>query len=143
MLDIIYGAQYILAMKKGHIVIFLILLVYIATVFAISPITLVMGNNGALTWTVSGISLSAQESFIIQRKTPQTTFVNIQSIPASSNNYSYQWTDPIYKTADVFYIYQIQLIDANGNVIATSNTGNLNTISGVKQTWGSIKAMFR
>jgi len=143
-LDIIYWAQYILAMKKGSTVIILIFLVFIAAVFATGSINLSIGNNANLTWNVSqDISLSATQRFSIQRRTPQTTYSEVHSIIASSNVYSYQWTDPIYKTADVYYIYQIQLIDVNSNyVYVTSNPSGLG-ISSVKQTWGSIKAMFR
>ncbi|MGA7723163.1 MAG: hypothetical protein WCA84_18495 [Ignavibacteriaceae bacterium] len=130
-------------MKKGQTVILLILSVFIATVLATGTITLNAGSNGNLSWSVTqDVPLSSQDNFIIQRQTTTTPFKNVGSVPAQSNVYSYQWTDPIYKTADVFYIYQVQLIDASGNVLATSKSYG-SDISGVKQTWGSIKAMFR
>ena len=105
------------------------------------------GDNANLVWNVSGMTLSSQERFSIQRKTPQTDFTEIASITASNNTLSYQYTDKAaFKTTDVVYTYRIMLVDVNNpNYVygTSSSTSTYLNISGVKKTWGSIKAMFR
>lgn len=135
-------------MKKLHTVILLIIFTGIATVFASVVINLQVqsqGDNASLSWSVSGISLTGQQKFIVLRKTPQTDYLEIGEITASSNNYSYQYNDKAaYKTSDVIYTYKIRLVDNSGYVYgSSSDQGIYLNISGVKKTWGSIKAMFR
>jgi len=137
-------------MKKVHTKILLIILGCIATVMAGVTIELTVysqGDNANLVWNVSGMTLSSQERFSIQRKTPQTDFTEIASITASNNTLSYQYTDKAaFKTTDVVYTYRIMLVDVNNpNYVygTSSSTSTYLNISGVKKTWGSIKAMFR
>ena len=137
-------------MKKLHTKILLIILGCIATVIAGVSIELTVysqGDNANLVWNVSGMTLSSQERFSIQRKTPQTDYTEIASITASDNTFSYQYTDKAaFKTTDVVYTYRIRLVDVNNPnyVYGTSKeTSTYLNISGVKKTWGSIKAMFR
>lgn len=138
-------------MKKRYTVILLIIIVCIATIYASVTINLqvqAQGDNANLTWTVQGIPLSSQQEFIVLRGTPQTDYSEIGSpIIASSNTFSYQYTDKAaYKTSDVIYSYKIQLVDVNnpGYVYGSSTPQSIYlNISGVKKTWGSIKAMFR
>lgn len=137
-------------MKKLHTVILLIILACVATVFASVAISLTVqsqGDNANLNWSVSGISLSDQQRFSIQRKTPQTDYQEIASVAASSGSSFYQYTDKaVYKTTDVMYVYRIRLVDVNNPnyVYGSSDEVHISlSISGVKKTWGSIKAMFR
>jgi hypothetical protein len=137
-------------MKKLHTVILLIILACVATVFASVAISLTVqsqGDNANLNWSVSGINLSDQQRFSIQRKTPQTDYQEIAAVTASSSSSFYQYTDKaVYKTADVMYVYRIRLVDVNNPnyVYGSSDEVHISlSISGVKKTWGSIKAMFR
>jgi hypothetical protein len=135
-------------MKKLHTTFLLIILVCIATVFAGVTIELTVysqGDNASLVWSVSGVTLSDQQRFSIQRKTPQTDYAEIASVTASNSIFSYQYTDKAaFKTSDVIYSYRIRLVDGSGYVYGTSKeTNTYLNISGVKKTWGSIKAMFR
>ena len=122
----------------------------IATVYAgmatIYDFNLSQDNDNAdLSWTANGETSSMQ--FIVERKTYETDFVNIQTIPVNSNH-SYQYQDrSIYKATGISYYYQILLVDKNNptNIICSSNQKLLipSNISVIKNTWGSIKAMFR
>jgi hypothetical protein len=82
--------------------------------------------------------------FSIQRKTPQTSYVEIATVPAKGNNSFYSFIDQsIYKTQDVIFIYQLKIVDNNAQTSFSSEVSVSPNISGVKRTWGSIKAMFR
>jgi hypothetical protein len=105
------------------------------------------GDNANLSWQVSGIPLTDSQRFSIQRKTPQTDYQEVASVNATSNNSFYQFTDKaVYKTTDVMYIYRIRLVDVNNPNYVYGSSDEIHislSISGVKKTWGSIKAMFR
>jgi archaellin len=139
-------------MKKGHTVILLILLAFVATVFADVAINLTVqsqGQNATLSWTVSGPQPSGQAGFFVIRSAPGTSAVTLNNSPIaySSNITSYQYTDNVaYKTTSVLYTYQVELVDVNNFNTVYGSSKQVNAvlnISGVQQTWGSIKAMFR
>ena len=136
-------------MKKVYTGI-LFIIAAVVTVYAGVTISLQVQSQGDianLTWQASGISLSDQQRFSIQRKTPQTDYLEIASVPASGSNNFYQYTDKtVYKTTDVMYIYIIRLVDVNNPNFVYGSSDEIRispNISGVKKTWGSIKAMFR
>jgi lipopolysaccharide export LptBFGC system permease protein LptF len=82
--------------------------------------------------------------FSIQRKTPQTSYVEIATVQAKGNNSFYSFIDQsIYKTQDVIFVYQLKIVDNNAQTSFSSEVSVSPNISGVKRTWGSIKAMFR
>ena len=82
--------------------------------------------------------------FSIQRKTPQTSYVEIATVQAKGNNSFYSYIDQsIYKTNDVIFIYQIKIVDNDMQTSYSVERSASPNISGVKRTWGSIKAMFR
>lgn len=126
----------------------------IATVYAgmaaIYDFNVAQNNDNAdLSWTSNGETSSMQ--FIVERKTTNTDYVNIATVPVN-NSHSYKYQDrSIYKTTGITYSYQILLVDINSmstgnpNIICSSDEKLLipNGISGIRSTWGSIKAMFR
>lgn len=58
-------------------------------------------------------------------------------------NSSYQFVDKsAYKTSDAFYRYRVAIVD-NSGYTSYSQEIAVSSLSGVKRTWGSIKAMFR
>ena len=141
-------------MKISMILKTLLFLLLIATIYAgmatIYDFSVSQDNDNAdLSWTANGETSSMQ--FIVERKTTNTSYVNIATVPIN-NTHSYKFQDrSIYKTTGITYSYQILLVDIN-----SSSTGNLNIIcssdekllipngiSGIRSTWGSIKAMFR
>ena len=82
--------------------------------------------------------------FSIQRKTPQTSFVEITTVQPKGSNSLYSYLDQsIYKTNDVVFTYRLLIVN---NDMGTSTSPWVTVspnISGIKRTWGSIKAMFR
>ncbi len=101
------------------------------------------GDSVTLEWK-TGKEENVQK-FVIMRKTPQSSYIEIKTVVPKGSGSFYQIVDEdIYKTADMIFNYQLKIVD-NNQQVTTSNevTVTLNGVSGVKQTWGSIKAMFR
>lgn len=130
-------------MKKS--IIFIVLLV-VATIYAGATLNYFHvrseGDNVRLEWqTLEETNL---QSFVIERKTPQSGFIEVGSVTPKGNNSVYTFVDQnTYKTNDVVFIYRLKLVDNNGQISYSYETTVSHSISSVKRTWGSIKAMFR
>jgi hypothetical protein len=84
------------------------------------------------------------QHFKIERKTPQSSFVDITTIQPKGNNSYYTYFDQsAYKTDNMLFIYRLKIIDTNGQASFSNEVSVSHSVSGVKRTWGSIKAMFR
>lgn len=84
------------------------------------------------------------QHFIVERKTPQSSFVDIATIqPKGSNSYYNYLDQSAYKTENMLFIYRLRIADNNGQVSYSNEVSVSHSVSGVKRTWGSIKAMFR
>jgi hypothetical protein len=126
--------------------IFLALLI-IATVYAgayinyfhISP----EGDNVKLEWQTG--DESNLQKFVIERQTYQNPFIEIVTISPKGNNSYYSFIDQnTYKANDLIFIYRLKMVDSDGITTTYSEPSSVSlNISGVKRTWGSIKAMFR
>ena len=144
-LDIFYAVGYILTMKITLNSIIL-LLVLAATVFAGAIV-----NSFSVSNLVDNIQIewsTGQETnlkdFVIQRRTAQSDFIDIATIQPKGSYSNYSYIDrAAYKTNDVFYIYQLKIEDNDGKVTTIGQQSISHSISAVKRTWGSIKAMFR
>ena len=121
-----------------------IFLLLITTVFAGAYIEYFhvrnVGNDAVIEWKTS--QETNLKEFVIQRSTPQTQWVDIATVAPQPNNPIYSYTDKsVYKTNNYFFIYRLKIVDYDLQ-LSYSSTASL-SISGVKRTWGSIKAMFR
>ena len=133
-------------MKNRFLIKILIILAFIATAFAVAIIngftSQASGNNVNLEWQVS--DETNIQYYVIQRKTPQTEFVDVAKIPANGSPKYYYTDQSIYKTNDEALTYQIGIVYYNNPNIAWQTTTSVRIyISGIRRTWGSIKAMFR
>lgn len=82
--------------------------------------------------------------FKVERKTPQSEFVEIATIQPKGNNSYYTYLDQsAYKIQNILFTYRIRIVDNDGQVSYSNEVSVSHSISGVKRTWGSIKAMFR
>lgn len=82
--------------------------------------------------------------FKIERKTPQSSFVDIATIdPEGSNSYYSYLDQSAYKTNDMVFVYRLKIVDNDGQLSYSAEITVSHNVSGVKRTWGSIKAMFR
>jgi len=100
------------------------------------------GEDIKLEWK-TGEEVSLQE-FRIERKTPQNSFVEIATVqPKGSNSYYSYLDQSAYKMSDLIFIYRLKIVDTNGQASYSNEVTVSHNVSGVKRTWGSIKAMFR
>ncbi|MEJ2242276.1 MAG: hypothetical protein P8Y18_09050 [Candidatus Bathyarchaeota archaeon] len=84
------------------------------------------------------------QNFKIERKTPQNSFVEIATIQPKGNNSYYTYLDQsAYKASDLIFVYRLKIVDTNGQTSYSNEVTVSHSVSGVKRTWGSIKAMFR
>jgi hypothetical protein len=101
------------------------------------------GSQVQLNWKTS--VESNLHSFIIERKTVQGSYIQIAEISAKGSYSDYTFTDAnLYKTTNTtLFKYKLKIVDNDGSVIDSKELPVSNTLSGIKRTWGSIKAMFR
>jgi hypothetical protein len=84
------------------------------------------------------------QNFRVERKTPQSSYVEIATIePKGSNSYYTYLDQSAYKIQNMMFIYRLKIVDNNGQVSYSNEVSISHSVSGVKRTWGSIKAMFR
>jgi hypothetical protein len=84
------------------------------------------------------------QHFIIMRGTDRDNVSDLAIVPAKGSNSFYEYTDEsAYKVSDAFYVYQIKIVDNDGTESFSSFISVDHSVSDVKRTWGSIKALFR
>jgi len=84
------------------------------------------------------------QNFKVERKTPQSSYVEIATIqPKGSNSYYTYIDQSAYKSQNMMFIYRLKIVDNSGQVSYSNEVSVSHSVSGVKRTWGSIKAMFR
>lgn len=100
------------------------------------------GEDVRLEWKTG--EESNLNKFVVERKTPQSSFVEIGSIDSKGSNSYYTYIDKnAYKANDLLFSYRLKIVENNNNVAYSSEVSVSHNVSGVKRTWGSIKAMFR
>ena len=82
--------------------------------------------------------------FEVQRKAGlQGDYIVIGKVNPTGTNSFYQFLDKsAYKTTDTIYKYRLAIVSTDGTTYSQELTVP-HSVSGVKRTWGSIKAMFR
>lgn len=134
-------------MKNKIINISLVSILFFVQLFAGAELLKFTGKsqngNVVLTWEVrSEVNL---KNYAVERKTVNGNFVEIASIQPE-NKSIYEYTDETaYKSSSAsIYVYRIKIVDNSGSVSYSNETTVYNNgVSGIKKTWGSIKALFR
>ncbi|MFZ1729804.1 MAG: hypothetical protein WBQ23_03320 [Bacteroidota bacterium] len=102
------------------------------------------GDNIVLEWkTRSESNLLRYE---IQRKAGTNgDFVSLTTVSPKGSNSQYTYIDrSAYKDAESIYVYRLKIVETASGPSSFSNEITVShSISSVKRTWGSIKAMFR
>jgi len=100
-------------------------------------------GNIVIKWkTLSETNL---KNFTIERKTLSGNWIDIGTVQSKADR-SYQYVDETaYKSfSGNLYIYRIRITDNDGSTSYSGETRVVNYgTSGIKKTWGSIKALFR
>ena len=101
------------------------------------------GANVTLRWATEDETNVAR--FEIERRTgAETDFKSIATVEIKGTS-SYEFVDySAFKKPATIYQYRIRVVFSNGaNPLYTQVLTVSHTVSGVRKTWGSIKAMFR
>jgi len=145
-LDNLYYCGYISTVKMKLTTIITTFLI-IATIYAGATIEYFHArsesDNIKLEWqTVTETNL---QNFVIERKTPQSTYSEIATVQPKGDNSFYTFTDQnAYKATEMVFVYRLKIVDDNNQVSYSSDVTVTHSISNIaKRTWGSIKAMFR
>lgn len=72
-------------------------------------------------------------------------YMNFKEATGNNSYYSYQDNSVDFgngRNSELYY-YRLKCIEANGNYTYTNHITVTHTVSGVRSTWGSIKAIFR
>ncbi len=144
-IDILSIGKSNLSMKNSKKLILFVLL-FISTISAGAMIQFFNarseGESVRLEWQ-TGKEVNLQK-FVIERKTPQSAFIEINTVQPKGDNSYYTYLDEsVYKITSTVYIYRLEIVDNNNQVTYTNEVSVSPNISGIKRTWGSIKAMFR
>ncbi|MBK8946033.1 MAG: hypothetical protein IPM32_12295 [Ignavibacteriae bacterium] len=103
-------------------------------------------NGDSITLTWQTIVEENVKEFEILRGKDKDNLTPIATVDAKGNNSEYSFVDEnAYKTSGSFYAYGLVLVDNAGNksqVVMNTQVVH-DKVSGVKRTWGSIKALFR
>lgn len=71
-------------------------------------------------------------------------FTYVNTISATGNNSYYSYTDnSVSMRGATLYYYRLKCKDSNGNYTYSNSITVSHIISGIRSTWGSIKAIFR
>ena len=100
------------------------------------------GTNIFISW------LSDDESGVLyyelERKAGSGQFVALSRITPMGNNASYNYTDDsAFRVTDNLYQYRVRAVFSNGASVTYGPIAVSHSVSSVRRTWGSIKAMFR
>ncbi len=132
--------------KVYKISIFISLLLFVSVLIAATEIQYFTARSESdailLEWK-TGIEDNLNR-FEIERSASNTSnFVQIGTVSAIGSNSYYYYRDEMSMGPTPIYYYRLKLVDNNGNYTYSITISVAHIISGVRSTWGSIKAIFR
>ncbi|MBU2446840.1 MAG: hypothetical protein KJ666_14880 [Bacteroidetes bacterium] len=84
------------------------------------------------------------KEFTVERKSAVGDYITIGIIYPKGSNSFYSFIDETaFKSTSSIYYYRIKIIDTDGSYAYSNEITIIHSVSSVKRTWGSIKAMFR
>ncbi|MBV6511762.1 MAG: hypothetical protein HRU80_09080 [Ignavibacteriales bacterium] len=87
---------------------------------------------------------SSLKEFVVERKTVNGNFIVIGKVAARGDNSYYTFIDEAaFKSNDYVFVYRLKLVDTDSQHSYSKEISVSHSLSDVKRTWGSIKAMFR
>jgi hypothetical protein len=82
--------------------------------------------------------------FRVERSLDGLTFTSIAELAPQGSNSDYRYEDhDLYKTSPRTYYYRIRALMTSGTSTLSPVQSVTLAFSGIQQTWGSIKALFR
>ena len=110
--------------------------------FAAKP----MGDGILIEWRTGDESGTAKIEIERSASAPDN-FSFIKSVNATGNNSYYSFLDNslsgFARSSGTIYYYRLKFFNSNGTYTYSNSISVVHSISGIKNTWGSIKAIFR
>ncbi len=108
------------------------------------------GTAITIRWA-TGEEVNLKEFDIERRAGTEGEFVAIGSVSPRGSNSIYQFVDEsafksgvgVSGTNSSLYQYRIRIVDLSGQVAYSKTVTVTHSVSSVRRTWGSLKAMFR
>ncbi len=126
--------------------------VFVLSTVAIAAVTLQYftardNANGVLVEWKTGDE-GGTSKFEIERSADRPdNFISIDEVTATGNNSYYSYQDNSVDIGNgrnsALYFYRLKCVEPNGNYTYTNHITVTHTVSGIRSTWGSIKAIFR
>jgi len=99
-------------------------------------------DNIRLEWK-TGDELNLKQ-FVVERQSINGDFLPVTTIQPKGSNSYYSYVDEnAYKPNNVVFVYRIKILDYDNTFSYSKEITVTHGVSGIKRTWGSIKAMFR
>ncbi|MDA3871690.1 MAG: hypothetical protein PF551_04990 [Candidatus Marinimicrobia bacterium] len=124
----------------------IITLTLVSSIFALDGLEYFSGRseNGyiLLEWKINSQE-NIESFYIMKKRSNDTEYNNIHRIDSDGpGSYSYK-DERLYKTSGLSFKYKLKIVFADQPFACSDWIEVDMNISGVNQTWGSIKAMFR
>lgn len=81
--------------------------------------------------------------FHIERSANNQDFQKVGEVEPKGNSSSYEFLDESISRIKNIYYYRLKVVNNNGSFQYSESLPVIPNVSGIKQTWGSIKALFR
>lgn len=81
--------------------------------------------------------------FHVERSLNDRDFQKIGEVSPKGNNSSYEFIDENISRLKSIYYYRLKIVNNNGTFQLSESLPVIPNVSVIKQTWGSIKALFR
>ena len=100
--------------------------------------------NGVYVWWYSNDESSVTRFEVWRSSGAVNTFIKVGQKSAKGNGEYYDFQDDTaFKLTDNYYQYRIRIVFTDGSAVDSPPVGVIHSVSSVRRTWGSIKAMFR
>lgn len=102
--------------------------------------------NGVMVEWKTGSEGGVQKFDIERSADTPDNFIYLDSKNATGDNSYYSFQDNSVEnpvSSSEIYFYRLKCVDPNGSFTYTNHITVSHTVSGIRSTWGSIKAIFR
>lgn len=103
-------------------------------------------SNGVMVEWKTGNEGGVQKFDIERSADSPDNFIFLDSKSATGDNSYYSFQDNSVESPAIsseLYFYRLKCVDPNGSYTYTNHITVSHTVSGIRSTWGSIKAIFR
>jgi len=90
------------------------------------------------------IKIDEVKEFVIERSMDGFNYTELKKLAPSGSEKEYMYIDDtLFKATSRIYYYRLKVVSKNGTFLYTDPIKILPKISDIRQTWGTIKAIFQ